>query len=124
MERRDPAKKALTDRSLKALKPAVDGARQVVWDSLMPGMAVRVSAKGKRSFYAVKRLPGAAQPTWHLLGAYPNMTLAEEKRRASEAAARAAAANTFGAVAETFARQYLPRIKSAKVYEAYLRREI
>ena len=138
---------ALTDRSLKALKADPDGARQTVWDVLMPGMAVRVSALGKRSFYAVKRLAGAAQPTWVLLGVYPVMTLgearntarealtalmagqhpktlAEEKRQAAEAAAREAAGNTFAAVAEMFVRQYLPRIKSAKVYEAYVRREL
>jgi integrase len=138
---------ALTDRSLKALKPDKDGARQTVWDAIMPGLAVRVSGLGKRSFYAVKRRAGDTTPTWLLLGVYPVMTLgearesaraaltsliagqhpkklAEEKRRAAEAAAREADANTFGAVAEAFARQYLPRIKSAKVYESYLRREL
>ena len=50
---------ALTDRSLRALKAAPDGRRQAIWDSLMPGMVVRVSALGKRSFYAVKRRAGA-----------------------------------------------------------------
>jgi integrase len=138
---------ALTDRSLKALKPDSGGARQTVWDALMPGLAVRVSAFGKRSFYAVKRRAGEVQPTWVLLGVYPVMTLgeariaarealtaliagqhpkilAEEKRRAAEAAAREAAGNTFAAVAEVFARQYLPRIRSVKIYEFYLRREL
>jgi integrase len=144
-----PIKKALKDSSLKALKPDPDGARQTVWDALMPGMAVRVSAKGKRSFYAVKRRAGDAQPTWHLLGVYPIMglseareaarqaltalmmgqhpkTLAEEKRRASEVAAREAATNTFGAVADAFVRRYLPEMKpsSARSYGAYLRREL
>jgi len=140
-------KKALKDSSLKALKPAADGGRRTVWDALMPGMAVRVSALGKRSFYAVKRRAGAAQPTWVLLGAYPVMTLgqareaareallaleagqhpkrlAEEKRKAVDAASRAAAAGTFAAVAEAFSRQYLPKIRSAKTYDAYLRREL
>ena len=135
---------ALTDRSLKALKPDPKGARQTVWDAIMPGLAVRISALGKRSFYAVKRRKGDTTPTWVLLGAYPVMTLgeareaarqalgtlmagqnpkslAETKRRAAEAAAREAETNTFAAVANAFARQYLPRIKSAKLYEAYLR---
>ena len=126
---------ALTDRSLQALKPAPDGARQTVWDAMMPGLAVRVSGLGKRSFYAVKRRAGDVQPTWALLGVYPIMTLgeareaarqaltalmagqhpktlAEEKRKVIEAAAREAEANTFAAVANAFARQYLPRIKS------------
>src|SRR3979490_52214 len=110
-------KEALPDRSLKALKPSPAG-RYTVWDALMPGMAVRVSAKGKRSFYAVKRRTGAPPPTWALLGVYPVMTLAEareaarhvlgaliagqdpkeldrEKRRAAEVEAREAEANIF-----------------------------
>src|SRR5579864_4681518 len=76
---------ALTDRSLKALKPDPEGARQTVWDALMPGLAVRVSALGKRSFYAVKRRAGETQPTWVLLGAYPVMTLGEAREAAREA---------------------------------------
>jgi integrase len=139
---------ALTDRSLKALKPSPAG-RYTVWDALMPGMAVRVSALGKRSFYAVRRRAGAEHPTWALLGAYPIISLseareaareaqraliagehprliAEQKRQAVETAEREAEANTFEAVAEAFARQYLPRLKprTARIYEAYIDREL
>ena len=39
---------ALTDRSLQSLKPT--GERSVIWDALLPGHAVRLSARGKRSF--------------------------------------------------------------------------
>jgi integrase len=136
----------LKDSSIKALKPAPSGRRDTVWDALMPNLAVRITDKGKRSFYVVKRRAGDVSPTWHLLGAYPVMglgqareaarevltalmagqhpkRLAEEKRQAIEAKAREAAENSFAAVAEAFARQYLPRIRSAKTYEAYLRRE-
>ena len=113
---------ALTDRSLQALRPAADGKRYTVWDGIMPGLAVLVSAKGKRTFYAVRRRAGDAQPTWAMIGAYPLTTLsearvaarealsalmagqspsalAEGKRRIAEAAAREAAAGTFAAVA-------------------------
>jgi integrase len=141
-------KEALTDRSLKALKPSPAG-RYTVWDAFMPGMAVRISAKGKRSFYAVKRRTGAPLPTWALLGVYPVMTLAEareaarhvlgaliagqdpkeldrEKRRAAEVEAREAEANIFRAVAEGFERTYLPRMapSSARMYRSYLAREL
>jgi hypothetical protein len=147
MTRTQPTKIALTDRHLKALKPAANGSRQIIWDVMMPGMAVRVSALGKRSFYAVKRRAGEPQPKWVKLGAYPVMglsearekarealaalmagqhpkTLAEEKRLAKVAADREAAGNTFAAVAETFARRYLPEMKpsSARSYSAYLQR--
>jgi integrase len=140
---------ALTDRSMKALRADPGGKRLVVWDALMPGMAVRVSALGKRSFYVVKRRMGDAQPTWHLLGAYPVMSLskaraaarealgaliagehpkrlAEEKRRAAEVSAREKVVNTFASVAEAFIRHYLRRLKprTARIYEAYIRREM
>jgi hypothetical protein len=118
-------KVALTDRSLQALRPAPGGARAIVWDALLPGLAVRVSGKGKRSFYAVKRRAGAAQPSWVLLGHYPvttlaearakarealgalmeghdPATLAETKRRAREEAERQRRASTFAVVAEDF----------------------
>jgi hypothetical protein len=36
-------KVGLTDRSLQALKPAPASRRVTVWDSLMPGLAVRVT---------------------------------------------------------------------------------
>jgi len=137
----------LKDSSLKALKPAPVGKRTKVWDALMPNLAVRVTDKGRRSFYTVARRAGDSSPTWHLLGIYPVMTLAEartaarealnallegkhpkrlaeEKRKAADAAARDAVANTFGAVAEDFIRYYLPTIKSARVYEARVRREL
>jgi integrase len=118
-------KVALTDRSLQALRPAQGGQRTTVWDALLPGMAVRVSGKGRRSFYVVKRRAGQAQPSWVLLGAYPVMSLAEARAKAREAlgalaeghdpaslaeaklrareeAERARRASTFAAVAEDF----------------------
>ncbi len=125
-----PAHKvALTDRSLKALKPAAPGKRLVIWDSLMPGLAVRITDRGRVSFVAVKRRAGQSQPTWHLLGRYPLMALsearaaarealsalaagdtpkalAEDKRRMKAEAQREHEANTFDAVAERFVKWY------------------
>jgi integrase len=142
-------KVALTDRSLRALRAAPDGRRQTIWDSLMPGMVVRVSALGKRSFYAVRRPAGAPQPVWHLLGVYPVMglgeartaarealsalmagrhpkRLAEEKRQAAEATAREAEASTFRTIAAEFERKQLPEMAaaSARMYKSYLDREL
>jgi Arm DNA-binding domain/Family of unknown function (DUF5906) len=136
-------KLSLTDRSLKALKPDPGGHRLTVWDSLMPGMAVRISPLGRKSFYAVKRQAGRRQPSWVCLGHYPPMaladarraardallallegkhptTLAEAKRRALEAANDA----RFENVAERFLREYAPRLRSAKTYAARVRREL
>jgi hypothetical protein len=39
----DPQKKILTDRLLKALKPAQARQRYVIWDATVPGFGVRVT---------------------------------------------------------------------------------
>jgi integrase len=114
----------LTDRALRALKPAPAGKRITIWD-IKKGLAVQVGAKGCPTFFAVYRLKGATQPTWRKLGEYPAMglaeareaveaavnamkdgkdprALAEAKRKAEAEARQEAADNTFGAVAERF----------------------
>ena len=87
------------------------------------------------------------KPHWHKLGAHPGTSLAEarraapailrtladgktpkevkdDQRRAEAAQARAEAdwlRNTFGAVAEDFIKEHLPRLRSAKPAEALIR---
>jgi hypothetical protein len=56
------AKKPLTDRAIVALKPAPKGKRSLIWDALVPGLAVRVTDKGQRSFVLVTRYPGSRNP--------------------------------------------------------------
>jgi hypothetical protein len=41
-----PIKVVLTDRALKALKPAPVGKRYIVWDALQPHLGVRVTETG------------------------------------------------------------------------------
>jgi integrase len=138
---------ALTDRSLQALRTAPGGQRAIVWDAIMPGLAVRVGRRGKPSFYAVRRRAGAAQPTWVLLGHYPITTLAEARRQAREAlgalidgedpASLAEAkrrqreeaearrqASTFAAVAEEFIRRHAMARRSGKGTAGIIRREL
>jgi integrase len=140
-------KVALTDRSLKALKPAPAGKRSVVWDGIQPNLAVRVSDKGRRSFVVVRRRPGEAQPTWATLGEYPTLGLAEarkaarealaelaegrdprqakeEKRRAAEEAEKVEQASTFAAVAEEFIGRYAMTKRSGKIVAGIIRREL
>jgi integrase len=108
----------LTDRSLKALRAPPAGGSGIVWDAMLPGMAVRVGKKGKLSFYAVRRRRGAKQVSWILLGHYPVVSLAEARAKAREALAalmeghhpvaqaeeaeRRRRATSFAAVAEDF----------------------
>jgi hypothetical protein len=118
----------LTDRKLRALKPASPGKRYEVMDKHERQLGVRVTDKGTRTFILVTRFPGARNPTRRALGEYPSMSLAgarekaaewrklikgqidpkEAERRERDAAARARK-NSFAAVAEDFIRDKLTR---------------
>jgi integrase len=76
-------RKVLTDRGLKALKPAAAGKRYDVMDGVVPGFGVRVTDKGKRTFILVARYAGTDNPTRRSLGEYGAITLetAREKAR-------------------------------------------
>src|SRR5262249_51606552 len=64
------ARKVLTDRALRALKPAPQGKRTLTWDGIVPGLAVRITDKGAKSFVLVRRFPGSTDPTPRALGSY------------------------------------------------------
>jgi integrase len=138
---------ALTDKSLKALKPAPAGKRATVWDGIQPNLAVRVTDKGRRSFVVVRRRSGEAQPTWTVLGHYPTLGLGdarkaarealaelaegkdprrakEEKRRVAEEAAKAQQASAFSVVAEEFIKRHVAGLRAARMTEGIVRREL
>ncbi|MGB8612322.1 MAG: integrase arm-type DNA-binding domain-containing protein [Pseudolabrys sp.] len=108
---------ALTDRTLKALKPAPAGKRYEKRDGLVPGLLVRVTETGKRTFMLQTRYPGFTQPTRRELGVYDALSLDKARQRARDwlelirkgiDPARQAElrqqANTFAAVAEDYLR--------------------
>jgi len=116
-------KKNLTDRTLKAMKPAQLGKTYDVTDTQVPGLAVRVLPSGQRTFVFVGRFPGKTNPTRRRLGTYSALTLEkarEKARRWSELIAKGIdpaseeerqklqeqrrRANTFAAVAEDYIR--------------------
>ena len=57
------ARKRLTDRGLKALRPADPGTRYEIMDTDAPGLGIRVTDKGRRTFILLTRYPGSANPT-------------------------------------------------------------
>lgn len=135
-------KRTLTDRTLKALKPAKAGKRYDISDSVVPGLAVRITETGHKSFILVTRFPGSKNPTRRALGDYGALTLEQarhnarhwlemlrrgvdpkeevEKKRAAELRRRQ---NTFAAVAEEFIRDKLSGERRGKDAERDIRRE-
>jgi integrase len=136
-------KATLTDRALKALKPALARQRYVVWDVVVPNFGVRVTDKGHRSFIVRRRRAGAPRPIRYKVGDYPAVSLEKarelaraalehlatgvdprevrEQRRRDEAQRRA---DTFEAIAEQFIKRHVSKLRSAKKTEALIRREL
>lgn len=115
------ARKNLTDRTLKSLKPASSGKPYDVMDSEVRGFGVRILASGQRTFIFTARYPGSKNPARRALGEYPAISLADAREKAGkwrqmvragkdplevEAAERRAEdrkrENSFAAVAEEF----------------------
>lgn len=116
-------REVLTDRKLKALKPALTGQRFELMDAIVPGLAIRVTDKGKKTFVLVARYPGSPNPTRRALGAYGALSLEQARERSREwlaliskgidpkeqeerqrAAEQRKRDNSFGAVVEDYLR--------------------
>lgn len=136
-------KKLLTDRTLKALKPAPAGKRVVLWDAAVAGFGVRTTDTGATSFFVMRRLPGKPHPVRVVLGQYPALNLAEarkaagaamadlasgvhprERTRALRAAEDRRKAVTVGHVVEEFTARHLSRKRTGAVVGQLLRREL
>ena len=78
------AKKPLTDRAIASVKPAAPGQRRLLWDGLVPGLALRVTDTGSKSLVLVTRYPGSRHPTARSLGTVGAISLAEARDTARE----------------------------------------
>jgi integrase len=128
------AKKPLTDRAIRALPPAPKGKRRLVWDALVPGLAVRVTDRGERSFVLVTRYPGSPHPTPRSLGRVGAISLEDARSRArgwlklisagtDPAQAQAdAAKNTLGAICAEYLARDGAKLRSASWRRAVLER--
>ena len=136
-------KTVLTDRALKALKPAAPGKRPIIWDGNVPSFGVRVTDKGVKTFIVKRRLGEGGQLITVNLGHYPALTLgiardkareappdiakgehprekAEAERRENERRRR----NSFEAVAEFFIVDHVAKLRSHKAVEAAIRADL
>ena len=118
-------RKTLTDRTLKALKPAPAGHRYEIYDAVVPNLGVRVGPKNangkfKRTFVVLARFNGK-NPTRRAIGHYGAVTLVQAREKArhwlelvgggkdpkveaerERKAERRKQANTFAAAAEAY----------------------
>jgi integrase len=128
------AKKPLTDRAILALKPAPPGQRRIVWDALVPGLGVRVTDRGVRTFVLVKRFRADANPTPRKLGVVGEISLAVARDMARgwleqiargidpQAHALALRAQTFTSIAAGYLTRVAAGHRSREQTEAILTR--
>lgn len=74
-------RETLTDQKVRNLKPPERGRRDT-WDALVPGLSLRVTSTGAKSWTAVGRVRGRV--VRHTLGSWPVLSLAEARDKARE----------------------------------------
>ena len=136
-------KRALTDRFIKSCKAAPSGKRSLYPDSIVPGMGLRVTDRGHKSFVLVARYPlQPKHPTPRAMGNYGSLTLdqARENARAwlemigkgidpkveeerQKAAAQRRQANTFSAVATDFLERHASKLAKKEEAERIIKSE-
>lgn len=79
------AKKTLTDRFIKSRKKAPSGQRKDYPDAIVPGLALRVTDRGHKSFVLVARYPSNPDnPTRRAIGDYGAVSLDKARRKARD----------------------------------------
>jgi integrase len=132
----------LTERYVRARKPAKPGTRPIVWDALVPGFGIRSTDKS-HSYGIWARFGGSKHPTWRAIGDVRTMSLADARQTArvwldltrkgidprheKERQRRAELqkqANTFEAVAEAFITKKLPSERKGEEVKKDIRRDL
>ena len=98
---------ALTDRSVKSLKP--ETRQYEVRDAALRGLAIRVNTDGSKTWTLIVSKGGRRQRV--TLGRYPDLRLADARRRASE---RKQSGYRVGGSVETVFASYLEEIKKTR----------
>ena len=139
-------------KTRKPLPLPAEGKRTRIWDEHTNGLGLRITAKGAKSFFVVRRVKGEgkAQPVAIVLGSYPDMSLAEARDRADDLirdlkkgvdprereaeerkakaekakAEEARKANLFSGVAETFIKRYVATKRTAGPIAQIVRRRL
>jgi integrase len=136
------SKQVLTDRRLRSLKPSAPGKRYIEWDTVVPGLGVRVTDKGTLTFVLVTRFAYSNHPAPRELGKYGALTLdtarakarlwlemvskgVDPKREAErdQLERQRVRQNSFEAVAEDFIEREVRKKRRGAAMERELRRE-
>ncbi len=118
--------KYLTDPTIGKIRKPPKGKRKEVFDSDAPGLALRITDKGARSWSVYFRLPNATGQRKNLratLGRYPSTGIAEARKQAREIRAQAAAGidpRKARAGAQAKARATAERLLFRNVAEGYI----
>ena len=127
------SKQNLTDRFIKSRRAALPGRRDDYADAIVPGLAMRVTDRGHKSFVLVTRYPSnPLHPTRRLLGDVGVITLEQARQKAREwleligkridpkleearqrAAAQRRQQNSFAAVAAEFLDRHASGLKKS-----------
>jgi integrase len=78
-------KKALTDAGVRKFKAAKTGARDAHYDALTPGLALRVTDKGVKSWSVMYRVRGDKKVRRLTLGGFPVVSVAAAREQARDA---------------------------------------
>jgi integrase len=77
------SRRILSDKFIKSCKPAPTGHRALYLDAIVPGMGLRVSDRGHKSFVLLARYPlHPKNPTPRALGTYGVITLDQARQKA------------------------------------------
>lgn len=82
--------------ALRAMEAPADRRRVTVYDTLVPKLALRMTASGAQTFYVVKRAGNSV--AWVRLGAFPDMTVEQARVAAQKALGEFAAGENPAAV--------------------------
>lgn len=131
----------MTDPGIKKLRKAPRGKRIEKFDAIAPGLSLRITDKGAKSWSVYYRLAGKHQRL--TIGSWPMVGVAEAREQAGEikdqakagvdpkmararsaAEAQVATSKTFESIAESYIKRECSKLKRGQEYEAAIRREL
>jgi integrase len=127
--------KTLTDKAVNNLQPAPEGKRYIVGDAVVPGLGVRVTDKGHKTYVLGARFPGSRHFKRREIGQVGAITLAKARDDARDWIAKIqrgedpknhspGGSGLFADVAEEFIARHLRDKRKGPVVAREIRREL